>query len=156
MNHVPQNFAARYPFRLSIYEVTAPQEQDIPQNRWFCIFHPSSHFCTFWLDLHHYWAVKHIFSLQTMHHSLFLQFIYIDYSYTKLQHFNSKIVLKNYGFAFFTSYFCTFWTIFYDYWDVLCTSPLVQIEQNFNQIFNDCLKHKSLPKIFIDLLNDKS
>ena len=33
MNHVPQNFAARYPFRLSIYEVTAPQEQDIPQNR---------------------------------------------------------------------------------------------------------------------------
>ena len=33
-------------------------------------------------------------------------------------------------------------TIFYDYWDVLCTSPLVQIDQNINQIFNDCLKHK--------------
>tara|TARA_B110000014_G_scaffold261546_1_gene253486 strand:- start:2436 stop:3218 length:783 start_codon:yes stop_codon:yes gene_type:complete len=33
-------------------------------------------------------------------------------------------------------------TIFYDYWDVLCTSPLDKINQNINQIFDDCLKHK--------------
>ena len=47
-----------------------------------------------------------------MHHNLFLQFIYIDYCYTKLQHLNGKIALKNYGFAFFTPYFLLFGLFF--------------------------------------------
>tara|TARA_Y100001936_G_C16058299_1_gene662535 strand:+ start:408 stop:1193 length:786 start_codon:yes stop_codon:yes gene_type:complete len=34
-------------------------------------------------------------------------------------------------------------TIFYDYWDVLCYDPtLININQDFEDIFNDCLKYK--------------
>ena len=33
-------------------------------------------------------------------------------------------------------------TIFYDYWDIICTSPIDVMNKGIDKIFNDCEKHK--------------
>ena len=34
-------------------------------------------------------------------------------------------------------------TVFYDYWDIICTSPLDIINKEINEVFDNCEKHKT-------------